>query len=180
MIFQKFLNYSIDYWGKALLCSPSWLELKILLTWTPRCWDWQVCTSTPKAIKVLPKVTETFLSSLSTIRKLLSQRNVLWWKIFTVEKIKINFWCHNPWSNCSLRYFMYVTDPKKDGSSSCGRTRQKSQDQTLQNKEHKLETAWGGAGVSRTSLGISFAALQPLLKQTPSIHLLTAKRIYLV
>lgn len=177
--------YSIDYWGKALLSSPSCLELKILLTWTPRCWDWQVCTSTPKTIKVLLKVTETFLSSLSTIRKLLSQRNVLCaphsdGKFPLLRKLKSTFDVINPWSNCSLRYFMYVTDPKKDGSGPCGRTRQKSQDQPLQNKEHKLETAWGGAGVIGTSSGISFASLHSPLKQTPSIHLLTAKRIHLV
>lgn len=58
-------------------------------------------TSTPKAVKVLLKVTETFLSSLSTIRKLLSQRNVLCaqhsdGKFPLLRKLKSSFDVTNP------------------------------------------------------------------------------------
>lgn len=186
MIFKKFLKY-LFIWliiGAVLLCSPSWFELKILLTWTPRSWDWQVHTATPNVIKVSLKVTETFLSSLATIQK--PQRNVLCaqhsdGKFPLLRKLKSSFDVTDLWSNCSLRYFIvYVTDPKKEGSSLCRRARKKSQDQTFQYKEHQLEPRRGKAGVIGTLQEFHLhTCIHPSIRHLP-FHLLTAKRIYQV
>lgn len=69
---------------------------------------------------------------------------------------------------------------QKEGRNPCRRSGQKSEDQTLQNKEYRLEPAWGGAGVIGTPSGISFAYLHPSLNQTPPISPANCQSICLV